>query len=281
MFNTRGAFIVAVAICLSTLTARAQINPGHLTGVVKDAQGAVLPGVTVTASSPALLGAQSVTSEAGGEYRFPNLPAGTYTLTFELSGFQTMKRENIVLATGQTLNVDSTLQLASLSETITVSGQAPVVDKQATAVGYVQTTAQLTGVPTSTDLWGALAQTPGVRMQGVDVGGSHKSQQSGYEAFGVVNQARVMTDGVDTTEGSGGAGFYQDYFAQNEVAVSAAGQDVSMNTPGASIISTIKSGGNNFSGIENFSYEPGKFVGNNVDGSTSARGFTGQPNLQF
>jgi hypothetical protein len=281
MFNTRRAFVVAVAICLSTLTARAQINPGHLTGIVKDAQGAVLPGVTVTATSPALLGTQSVTSEAGGEYRFPSLPAGSYTLTFELSGFQTQKRENIVLATGQTLNIDTTLQLASLSETITVSGQAPIVDKQATSVGYVQTTAQLTGVPTSTDLWGALAQTPGVRMQGVDVGGSHKSQQSSYEAFGVVNQARVMTDGVDTTEGSGGAGFYQDYFAQNEVAVSAAGQDVSMNTPGAAIISTIKSGGNKFSGLENIAYEPGKFVGNNIDSTTAARGFTGQPNLLF
>ncbi len=145
----------------------------------------------------------------------------------------------------------------------------------------MQTTAQLTGVPTSTDLWGALAQTPGVRMQGVDVGGSHKSQQSGYEAFGVVNQARVMTDGVDTTEGSGGAGFYQDFFAQNEIAVSAAGQDVSMNTPGAAILSTIKSGGNRFSGLENIAYEPGSFVGNNIDDATHARGFTGQPNLLF
>ena len=281
MFNSKRAFVAAVAICLSTLTARAQINPGHLTGTVKDAQGAVLPGVTVTASSPALLGTQSVTTEAGGEYRFPSLPAGTYTLSFELSGFQQQKRENIVLATGQTLTIDTTLQLASLQEAITVTGESPVVDKQSTAVGYVQTTAQLTGVPTSTDLWGALAQTPGVRMQGVDVGGSHKSQQSGYEAFGVVNQARVMTDGVDTTEGSGGAGFYQDFFAQNEIAVSAAGQDVSMNTPGAAILSTIKSGGNRFSGLENIAYEPGKFVGNNIDDTTSARGFTGQPNLLF
>jgi hypothetical protein len=282
MFNTRRAFIIAVAICLSSLTARAQINPSHLTGTVKDAQGAVLPGVTVTATSPALLGAQSVTSEVGGEYRFPNLPAGTYTLTFELPGFQTQKRESIVLATAQTLSVDMTLQLASLAETITVTAESPVVDKQSTAVGYVQSTAQLTGVPTSTDLWGALAQTPGVRMGGVDVGGSHKSQQSGYEAFGVVNQARVMTDGVDTTEGTGGAGFYQDFFAQNEIAVSAAGQDVSMNTPGAAIISTIKSGGNRYSGIENFAYEPSSFVRNNVDASTTARGDSaGQPNLLF
>src|SRR6185312_5863914 len=158
----------------------------------------------------------------------------------------------------------------------------PVVDTQSTAVGYVQSLAQLKGVPTSTDLWGALAQTPGVRMQGVDVGGSHKSQQSGYDAFGITNQARVITDGVDTTEGSGGAGIYQDYFAQNEIAVGAAGQDVSMNTPGAAIQSTVKSGGNKFSGLENIAYEPGSFVGTNVDSSTAARGDpAGQPNLIF
>ena len=147
MFNSRRALVAALAICLSTITARAQINPGHLTGTVKDAQGAVLPGVTVTATSPALLGAQSVTTESGGEYRFPSLPAGTYTLTFELAGFQQQKRENIVLATGQTLTIDPTLQLASLQEAITVTGESPVVDKQSTAVGYVQTTAQLYGRP--------------------------------------------------------------------------------------------------------------------------------------
>ena len=281
MLSRKGFAVGLLTITLGVLTAHAQINPAHLTGSVKDAQGAVLPGATVTATSPALLGAQSVVTEAGGEYRFPSLPAGTYTLTFELAGFQTQKREGIVLQTGATLTVDGTLQIASLQESITVTGESPVIDKQSTSVGYVQTTAQLTGVPTSTDLWGALAQTPGVRMQGVDVGGSHKSQQSGYEAFGVVNQARVVTDGVDTTEGSGGAGFYQDFYVQNEIAVSAAGQDVSMNTPGASIFSTIKSGGNKFSGIENIAYEPGSFVGNNVDAATSARGFTGQPNLQF
>ncbi len=147
MFTRKYAFVVALALCVSTMTARAQINPSHLTGTVKDAQGAVLPGVTVTANSPALLGAQSVVSEAGGEYRFPSLPSGTYTLTFELAGFQTLKRENIVLATAQTLTIDPLMQLASLQESITVTGESPVVDKQTTAVGYVQTTAQLVGVP--------------------------------------------------------------------------------------------------------------------------------------
>jgi hypothetical protein len=278
----RHAVALAVAVCLSALTLHAQINPAHLTGTAKDAQGAVLPGVTVVATSPALLGTQTVTTEANGDYRFPNLPAGTYAITFELQGFQTFKRENIVLTTGQTLTVDATLQIASLQESVTVTSQSPVVDTQSTTVGYVQSLAQLKGVPTSTDLWGALAQTPGVRMQGVDVGGSHKSQQSGYDAFGITNQARVITDGVDTTEGSGGSGIYQDYFAQNEIAVGAAGQDVSMNTPGAAIQSTVKSGGNRFSGLENIAYEPGSFVGTNVDSNTKSRGDpAGQPNLIF
>ena len=281
MFTRTRAFAVALAMCLSSLPASAQINPSHLTGTVKDAQGAVLPGVTVTATSPALLGTQAVVTEAGGSYRFASLPSGTYAVTFELQGFQTMKRDNIVLGVGQTLTIDATLQIATLQETVTVTSESPVVDTQSTAVGYVQTTAQLVGVPSSTDLWGALAQTPGVRMQGVDVGGSHKSQQSGYEAFGIRNQARVITDGVDTTEGSGGAGFYQDYFAQNEVAVSAAGGDVSMNTPGAAIVSTIKSGGNEFHGLENIVYEGKDFVGDNISSDTQARGFTGQPNLKF
>ena len=89
------------------------------------------------------------------------------------------------------LTVDVALQVATLQESVTVTSESPLVDTQSTSVGYVQTTAQLIGVPTSTDLWGALAQTPGVRMGGVDVGGSHKSQQSGYEAYGIRNQARV------------------------------------------------------------------------------------------
>ena len=282
MGSRRHAFAIALAVCLSAWTASAQINPAHLTGTVKDAQGAVLPGVTVTATSPALLGNQTVVTEANGEYRFPNLPAGAYTLGFDLQGFQSQKRQGITLTTGQTLTIDATMQIATLQESVTVTSEAPVVDTQSTAVGYVQTLAQLKGVPTSTDLWGALAQTPGVRMQGVDVGGSHKSQQSGYDAFGITNQARIVTDGVDTTEGSGGSGFYQDYFAQNEIAVGAAGQDVSMNTPGAAIISTVKSGGNKFSGLEGITYEPGRFVGVNWDAETAKRGDpAGQPNLIF
>src|SRR5207253_1965742 len=183
---------------------------------------------------------RTAVTEANGSYRFPSVPEGTYTLAFELSGFQTSKRTNIILSLGQTLTVDIQLQVASLQESVTVTAESPVVDVQTTSVGSTLNTAKLMGVPTATDLWSALARSPGVRMQGYDVGGSHKSEQTGYEAFGVRSQSRVVTEGVDTTEGAGGAGFYQDYFAQSEIAVSAAGQDVTMNTPGAAVISTIR-----------------------------------------
>ncbi|MGE3278163.1 MAG: carboxypeptidase-like regulatory domain-containing protein, partial [Vicinamibacterales bacterium] len=256
-------------------------DQGRLTGTVTDAQQATLPGVTVTAVSPALIGTQTAITETDGSYRFPSLPPGRYTLTFELSGFQTLKRENIVLGLGQTLNVDMAMPLATLEETVTVTGEAPIVDVSSTKVGSEFNAEKLAAIPSATDLWATLGQAPGVRMRGFDVGGSHKSQQTGYESFGIRNQNRVVTDGVDTTEGTGGAGIYQDFFAHEEVSVSAAGGDVTMMTPGAAVFSTIKSGGNSFKSFNNLTWEDGSFVGDNLDAKTAERGFTGQPNLLF
>ncbi|MFN8058614.1 MAG: TonB-dependent receptor [Vicinamibacterales bacterium] len=274
--------LMPLALVLTfALPALAQIDQGRLTGTVTDAQGAVLPGVTVTAKSPALIGERSTVTEADGKYSLGSLPSGQYELTFELSGFQAFKRGNIVLGLGAILTIDGQLQLASLQETVTVTSESPVVDMQSTKVGTDFTADKLTGVPTATDIWAVLGQASGVRMNGFDVGGSHKSQQSGYESFGIRNQNRVLNDGVDTTEGSGGAGFYADYFANEEVAVAAAGGDVEMNTPGSAVVNTIKSGGNQFKMLNNLTYQQESWVGDNIDSSTAARGYTGQPNIKF
>jgi Carboxypeptidase regulatory-like domain len=277
---TRGWLALAMVFALAA-PAMAQNVSSHLTGTVKDAQGAVLPGVTVTATSPALIGSQVQVTQSNGTYLFPSLPSGVYTLKFELSGFQPFTRSNITLALNQTLTVDAAMQLASLKENVTVTAESPVVDTQSTVIGSTMNTAKLISVPSSTDLWGALAQSPGVRMAGFDVGGSHKFQQSGYSAFGENDQTRVVTEGVDTTEGTGGAGFYQDYFSQNEVSVSGAGQDVAMNTPGAAVVSTIKSGGNQFKSLLNQTYEPSSFVSDNVNSSITARGGSAAKNLLY
>jgi hypothetical protein len=255
--------------------AAAQSSQGRLTGVVTDAQGAVLPGVSVTASSAALLGTRTAVTEADGKYLFASLPSGTYKLAFDLQGFKQSVRENIEVVIGQTISADVQLQLGQLSESVTVTGASPLVDVTTTRVGTSLKGEALIAVPTSSDTWGALSIAPGVRMAGFDVGGSHKSQQSGYESFGVQNQARVVTEGVDHTEGVGGTGFYEDYYANEEVSVSSLGSDVEMSSPGAAVVSMIKSGGNRFKGLENFAYEPGRFVGSNgAPSDVSSRGYT-------
>jgi len=249
----------------------AQISQGRLTGIVTDAQGAVLPGVTVTATSPSLLGERTTVTQADGRYLFPGLPSGTYKLSFDLAGFKKFERDNIAVVLGQTISFDAQMQIGGLTESVTVSGASPLVDTSTTKIGTSLKGDELVAVPNSTDVWAALSESPGVRMQGFDVGGSHKSQQTGYEVFGIQQQARTVSDGVDHTEGVGGTGFYEDYYANEEVSVSALGSDVEMNSGGAAIVTTIKSGGNTFRGLEHLSYEPGEFVGSNADPADISR----------
>jgi carboxypeptidase family protein len=275
---------LATLACLSATlssTALAQTGQGRLTGIVIDSQHAVLPGVSVVVSSPALIGEQTAITQTDGRYLFPALPSGVYKLTFNLSDFQTLVRENVTLPLATTITVDVELALASVHESVVVTGASPVVDVATTKVGVSLKGDALVSVPNSTDVWGVLSESPGVRMQGFDVGGSHKSQQSGYEVFGIQNQSRVISDGIDHTEGVGGTGFYEDYYANEEMTVSALGSDVEMNGGGAAIVTTVKSGGNTFKGLEHLTYEPGSWVADNNTPALAAQGYTGNPNLLF
>src|SRR2546425_6140919 len=124
----RTAACVGVLLIGSLLSgsAYAQITQGRLTGVVTDAQASVLPGVTVSVTSPALIGVQTTVSQADGRYLFPALPSGTYKVTFELSGFQKLSRDNVQVVLGQTISIDAQLPIASLAETVNVTGDSPV-----------------------------------------------------------------------------------------------------------------------------------------------------------
>src|SRR6266487_3913706 len=164
----------AFLILLSWLAApaAAQTGQGRLTGLVTDAQHAVLPGVTVVATSPALIGEQSTITQADGRYLFPALPSGIYSLTLTLANFQTVVREGIVLSLATTITVDAELALSRLQENVVVTGASPVVDVATTKVGVNLKGDALVTIPNSTDIWGVLAESPGIRMQGFDVGGS-------------------------------------------------------------------------------------------------------------
>src|SRR5262245_29069417 len=159
-------------------------STGTIQGRISDAQGAVLPGVTVTATSPSALGAQTTVSSETGNYRFPAIPPGVYTLTFELTGFNTVKREGIQIALGFTANVNVELQLAALQETVTVSGQSPLIDTTATRVVQNFKLEQLQALPNGRDMWSLLGVTPGVTMARIDVGGNRAGTQTDYRAYG-------------------------------------------------------------------------------------------------
>lgn len=245
------AAVLAIGLllpCTSAAQGGAASSTGTIQGRIVDNSGAVLPGVTVTASSPSMIGTQTQVSNENGSYRFPAVPPGIYSVTFELAGFNSVKRDGIAISLGFTANVNVELALATLQETVTVTGDSPVIDTTATRVQQNFKLEQLNSIPNGRDMWALLAATPGVVMSRVDVGGNRAGTQTGYTAYGLNGQVRVSVEGINTTEGTGGAGFYFDYGSFEEVFLGVAGQGAEAATPGVQSQFLGKSGGNRFSG---------------------------------
>ena len=245
---------------------------GSITGKVTDVQGAVLPGATVTIASPALMGKQTTVTNESGIYRFPAIPPGVYEITYELTGFNTLRREGIQIALGFTANVNVEMTLANVQETVTVSGESPVIDTAATRVQQNFKLEQLQEIPNARDMWSLLAVTPAVTMGRIDVGGNRAGTQTGYTAYGYNGQVRVLVEGINTTEGTGGAGFYFDYGSFEEVFLGTAGQGAEMPTPGVQSQFLGKSGGNNFQGEIYLDYENNTLQTSNIPDDVIARG---------
>lgn len=258
------------------------VASGRLEGVVRDSQGLVLPGVTVSLSGPAMVGERTATTDVNGSYRFPTLPPGAYTATCQMLGYHGLHREGIFITAGRVLNLDLTLEPAAIPETIpgTTAGP-PVVEAKTTGAGATFDIRELEDVPNATDIWSVLDSSPGIRMRGYDVGGSHKGEQTAYETLGIRGQNRIVNDGVNTTEGTGDSGGYFDYYAVQEFKVSAQGADVEMSTPGAHVVSTWKSGSNRFSGLYHGDFETDELVADNLDDELIARGGTSAEMREF
>ena len=262
--------IVAVlAACLLASAAFAQgggaSTTGSINGRVSDSSGGVLPGVTVTVTSSSMMGVQSSVTDSGGNYRFPALPPGTYTVTFELPGFNTLKRENIQISMGFTAAVNVELAVASLTETVTVTGDSPVIDTASTRVQQNFKLEALQEIPNARDLWSLLAVTPGVGMGRIDVGGNRAGTQTGYTAYGYSGQNRVLVEGINTTEGTAAAGLYTDYGSFEEVFLGTIAQGAEMPTPGVQTQMLGKSGGNKFQGEIYQDYETNGMIGENIE----------------
>src|SRR6266849_8791255 len=169
--------LVAIAcLVLVPATARAQASIG---GVVKDTSGAILPGVTVEASSPALIErVRSVVTDGNGQYKIVDLRPGDYTVTFTLAGFSVITRAGIQLPSAFTATVNADLKIGSLEENITVSGVSPVVDVQNSVQQIVVSREVLDAVPTARNVFAVGAIIAGTTAARPDVGGTQGMQQN-------------------------------------------------------------------------------------------------------
>ncbi len=278
---TTGLMAVLVALSFS-VSAFAQgggaSSTGTIQGRVSDAQGAVLPGVTVTATSPALIQPQTTVTSETGNYRFPAVPPGNYELTYELAGFNSLKRSGISITLGFTASVNVELALATLQETVTVSGASPVIDTSTTRVQQNFKMEQLQSIPNGRDMWALLAVTPSVQMGRIDVGGNRAGTQTGYTAYGMSGQVRVLIEGINTTEGTGGAGFYFDYASLEEAFLGTSGQSAEMPNPGVQSQFIARSGSNTFQGEYHVDWYNNSLQGSNIpDEYTVATAFNNSP----
>jgi hypothetical protein len=258
--------------------ASAQETAAGFIGVVRDESGAVLPGVTITATSSSLQ-TPSATDVTGtqGEYRLVPLPIGVYTLDYALSGFQTFRHEGVRLSTGVQARLDVVMKVGSLAETVTVAGAAPVVDVTSTATSTHFNSETLELTPTSRNgLISLGAQAPGIKTQTIDVGGGSVGQTIEFKTYGQQWGSTVIIEGLDTTvpDDSGMGGNYHDYFAIDEARVQSISNGPEIASHGVGIIMTMKSGGNNFHGGGSYGYMSPRFESDNLSQELKDMGFT-------
>jgi len=256
-----GCFVL-IAIVASGQSSTAQSG---LEGRVLDETRLVLPGVTVTITSPALLVPQLVsTSDEEGRYRFAGLPAGVYAATFELAGFGSLRREELRLGVNAVMVLDVTLGLGDLTESIVVTGESPVVDIRTTTVATQMTTEILDTLPTSRSINEIVKLTPGTRMNvaRVDVGGSTTGSTPGFKSYGSgASGFSLRLDGLETGE----VFRYFDLGGVSEIEIRSIGKDPEFRSGGSQVYAVMKSGGNTFRGSAGVEYQNESLQSHNID----------------
>jgi hypothetical protein len=250
---------------------------GSIHGTVKDESGGALPGVTVTLTSPSLQVKQLVAiTGPDGDYRLVDLPTGSYHLTFELSGFSKFVRDDFRLPVGFVALVDVVLKVGAMEESVTVSGQSPVVDVTSTTASTNFTTQTLNEVPRGRDLSMVYSMAPGVTMQGTpDVGGSNMAQRQNIGSEGVFAQPKLQVEGMNITMGSDqNSGVYFNSDTLEEIQIKTSGNDAEVSVPGISMVAVIKSGGNDFHGNYSATDQPPRFQSNNLDAKLRSQGLS-------
>src|SRR5687768_3190419 len=274
----KAALIIAMALMARTAFAQ----EGQIAGTVRDSSAAVIPGVLVEVTSPALIEkVRSATTDGSGQYRITNLPVGTYSVTFTLSGFSRQQRDNVVLTTGFKAPVNATMSVGQLSEVVTVTSESPVVDVQNARQVAAFEGEQIRDLPTTRNIRSILTLTPGLTATGLGadcVGGvgvwcnnniynlaSHTATNDNEG----LTQGRVMVDGTIINTGGGAGimgmtgGYVADIANAQEVNVQISGGLGESETGGATINIVPRTGGNTFAGNYSLSYTRGSWFDSN------------------
>ena len=268
MFLKRIAAISLLLIVSLGSLLFAQTQTGTITGRVTDETGAVLPGVTVTLTSEALITGFSVTATNDyGVYKFIALPPGTYDVKFELEGFRPIEQKGIRVGAYFVARVDVVMTIAVLEEVLTVTGESPAVDTTSNVIGTSFDKNLLEHIPSGRDIWVVAEQVPGVVLDRYNIGGTESAQQSTGFVHGAYQQQDYSINGL-SLNWPGGSGyatsFYFDHDSFEEVQIQTNAAPAEIGVGGLYMNMITKSGGNDFHGAATFLYEPGKLQGNNV-----------------
>jgi Carboxypeptidase regulatory-like domain len=270
----RSAILVLVGIALSPGLAFAQ---SAIAGVVKDSSGAVLPGVTVEAASPALIeGVRTATTDGQGQYKIINLRPGTYSVTFTLPGFNTVKRDSIELPANFTAPVNAAMRVGAIEETVNVAAQSPVVDVQSIAQQQVLPKQLLDAVPTGgRNIQSVGTLMAGVQKSGPDVGGAAGMQQRYIIAHGAdPKDDAIEVDGM-SVKGIEGDGAIQNYFNEGmfqEFSYQTGAISAESSNGGVLLNMIPKEGGNTFTADLFYSGTGSSLQANNVSQDLIDRG---------
>jgi hypothetical protein len=255
-----------------------------IAGVVRDASGAVLPGVTVEASSPALIEkVRSTVTDGAGQYRLENLAPGVYSLSYALPGFTTVVREGVQLQSGVTVSINADLRVGGVQETITVTGETPVVDvRTATRVQQVIDDTIIAALPASRGYGNLLQTVPGIQATGAANSGSNPVMNFFTSRGGRSNEGTVQIDGMNVGSAFNGGGvssYGYDTANSQEVQITVSGGLGETDRGGPQFNLVPKTGGNNFAGTV-FASTAGKWSqGDNLDDELRTFGITEVPEI--
>jgi Carboxypeptidase regulatory-like domain/TonB-dependent Receptor Plug Domain len=273
-----GFFLAAASLLLAGVApAVAQVQTGSLSIKAVDDQGAIMPGATVTITSPVLPRAIEGVTDTGGVFQVPGLTPGTYTIKIALQGFQAYIREDVILKQGQTVSIEAPMKVGTLNEAITVKGESPVVDTRTVGAKTNIDSALLESTPGGKDIWNILEyKAPGVVVETPDVGGNQGGLQRSMSARGTPNaQNTQLLNGVNVNDPAA-QGFSMNYYipsAFDNIQVSTGAQDIAIGTGGVLINMVTKSGTNTFQGEGLQTYQSRGTQSSNVDDVLLSQGF--------